>query len=1225
MQMKCMQVMRSALAALGFGLLFSAPALYAQNSLPPLWPTFTQPTSLVNVGLAGQSGDDYLATVSFQGAYNQQQFATRLYINTPSDASYWLAHALPAGITVTNLSYDSTDPDGTLKALLNTYGPHGSNNVSKYVICDPLNIPESCNMATTMAGINDAMVINPDNVSLVQSYGLTQVTNGDLRTYLWIGSNQDLIANAGAYGKTNMVGNPSGGGGTTGWQVRSGTVATGAGSGSCGGQGTTLEWTRPSETGSSWAWYQPTNVRVNVNSNPATPYIFSVQVCVASGAAVYLDVWDGANDLKSGTVAANTGWQTLQIAAPIPLPGPSGNTTIQLQVRSDGGATQVYFHNAATVDNRVAIDYYQYKNLFSQANQTILAQDFPPSANLRDYLIAANIFTFELTTDGAYPDEVALYKLILGKTGRITPVLGYIDHESEDVTNLGQNFGKFLNATDNYNNGSVWASMPQPSGLTQPAPTKFKTNNGTLYLAFATSDGDNISINEHTNVGHWTTSSYLGAVPMAWTTSPSLTQYAPGLISNFYTFLPQSQEMMAGPSGFGYTRMIGGSDLTTYAKDNLAFMNAEQMSSMTYWAWSNTSTDESNLFDFAAASKVPHVVWGTCLNASPYCREFHMEGSPATTAVDDQAIGYQLTPDLEVSAILQCLNNSTCYPYNSGAPNYLEAMLDDFTLTPDDTLFIAQQLSKLLSYPVVFMTPSMLAAAETGGGTVTSSPQAVLGSTLNSAYPQNVLYNTQGQTGGYGINTGPWALNSGCTTGQMYNSTLYKGGGAQELIVPINGNCYVWQYLTSGPAGSNNGTGTYQVGRYYRFSASVAGTGTAQMTIYDGTNNIHSSNVTLTSAWQTITMIVQINDATTSQMQLALVPSSTQRQTLYFNAGSVQPIGWFYSAPSSVEENQVAGGTSYNNGYFGAPAMYYSIPASQSNSQYLFASPGDFPSTDANTSYTASVDVAGTAGQQAYLDLWNGSSDSTSARATLGQQWQTLTTTFTTGSSALNAQFEIRIPAGNSAAETVYFRNASLVPTSSIPSYGFKTGLESGEPQLSWTNTVDTVAPGGGESNVSGALTQASSTITRGGGNAIQYGGAASGGTRTFAYLQAFSNSTTLTSNSRLSYWVYPMTPMGSESGASTMTGLNSTCVAIDMVFTDGTTLRDSTIVKDQYGNQVHPAHQCNHLQPDQWNYVTADLSPLSGKTVSRIDIGYDQAGASGNYGGYIDDIGLSK
>jgi hypothetical protein len=941
-----------------------------------------------------------------------------------------------------------------------------------------------------------------------------------------------------------------------------------------------------------------------------------VQVCVASGSPVFLDAWNGAEDLKTASVASGSGWQTLQIEVPIPLPGASGNTTVKLQVRTSGSSTQVFFHNAAVVDNRVAIDYYQYKNLISQANTTILAQDFPNSGNLRDYLIAAKIFTFQLTDDGAYTDEQKLYGLILNKTAHVTPVLGYIDHEGEDVTFMSSSYGKFLNASDDYNNGSVWASMPQPSSLSQPAPSKFKTYTGTLYLAFASSDGDNISVNQHQNVTRWTASNYLGAVPMAWTTSPSMTQYAPGLISNFYQYLPQSSEMMAGPSGFGYTRNIGGTDQSTFASDTKQFMNAEGMSSVTYWTNSNTSTDESNMFSFAGSVGVPHVLWGTCLNASPYCNEFSIKGT--STAVDDQAIGYHVTPALEVSAIVNCLGSSACNPYSSGKANFLEAMLDDFTLTPDDTLYIAQQLSLHESYPIVFLTPSMLAAAESGGGTATSSPQAVLGSMLTSAFPQNVLYNAQGQSGGYGMTSSNWALGSNCTTESLY-STTYLGGGTQALVVPANaGACYAWEYLGGGP----NGNGSLVTGRYYRITASVAGTGNAQLTVYDGSANNHSAVVALTPAYQTIAMVIKLNSATTGQIQIA-VTSSSSAQTLYFGGGTVQPIGWYYSAPSSLTGSQVAaGGTTYNNGYFGTQAMYLSVPSSQSASQWL-AQFGDTPAFAANTSYTATVDVAGTAGQLAYMDLWNGSNDSTSSTATLGQQWQTLSTNFTTGANPGTAQYEIRIPSGNSAAETVYFRNASLVPTSSIPGYGFKTGLENGDTQLSWSNTVDNSAPGGGESDVTSALTESSSTITRGGGYAIQYGGTASGGASTHAYLEAFNNSTTLTSNSRLSYWIYPMSPLGSESGASSMTGQNSTCVALDVIFTNGTALRNLGLT-DQYSNAFTPSGECYHLQSDQWNYVTVNLGNIGSLTVSRIDVGYDQPGASGNYGGYIDDITLS-
>jgi hypothetical protein len=83
--------------------------------------------------------------------------------------------------------------------------------------------------------------------------------------------------------------------------------------------------------------------------------------------------------------------------------------------------------------------------------------------------------------------------------------------------------------------------------------------------------------------------------------------------------------------------------------------------------------------------------------------------------------------------------------------------------------------------------------------------------------------------------------------------------------------------------------------------------------------------------------------------------------------------------------------------------------------------------------------------------------------------------------------------------------------------------------------------------------------------------------------------------------------------------------VAIDLIFTDGTALRNLGAV-DQHGNQVHPAHQCGHLNLDQWNQVISNIGAVAnGKTISKLDEGYDQPANTGGYRGYIDDISLSN
>jgi alpha-L-fucosidase 2 len=86
----------------------------------------------------------------------------------------------------------------------------------------------------------------------------------------------------------------------------------------------------------------------------------------------------------------------------------------------------------------------------------------------------------------------------------------------------------------------------------------------------------------------------------------------------------------------------------------------------------------------------------------------------------------------------------------------------------------------------------------------------------------------------------------------------------------------------------------------------------------------------------------------------------------------------------------------------------------------------------------------------------------------------------------------------------------------------------------------------------------------------------------------------------------------------------NSTCVAIDMIFTDGSTLRDSGAV-DQNGNRLHPAYQCGHLTLDAWNHVTVNLATNdANKQINRILVGYDHPNSTGGYRGYVDDLTIS-
>jgi hypothetical protein len=202
----------------------------------------------------------------------------------------------------------------------------------------------------------------------------------------------------------------------------------------------------------------------------------------------------------------------------------------------------------------------------------------------------------------------------------------------------------------------------------------------------------------------------------------------------------------------------------------------------------------------------------------------------------------------------------------------------------------------------------------------------------------------------------------------------------------------------------------------------------------------------------------------------------------------------------------------------------------------------------------------------------------------------------------------------------------------------FATSLETGDPQLTWTSTVDTGdKPRGGLLNVGGVCCNLtgpelkvgpSTPYPHVGTQIILYSGLDNNATKSYAYTKAFAfTDTFVTPSTTLSYWIFPQSNDTSFHHAA---GSNSTCVGVDLLFADliaGTeaSLRDSGAV-DQRGIKAHPAQQCNKIQLDKWNLVRVPLGGVAnGKQITQLDIGYDQAANSGGYRGFVDDISISQ
>ena len=187
-------------------------------------------------------------------------------------------------------------------------------------------------------------------------------------------------------------------------------------------------------------------------------------------------------------------------------------------------------------------------------------------------------------------------------------------------------------------------------------------------------------------------------------------------------------------------------------------------------------------------------------------------------------------------------------------------------------------------------------------------------------------------------------------------------------------------------------------------------------------------------------------------------------------------------------------------------------------------------------------------------------------------------------------------------------------PRTTTNASGFFSDFEAGIAQPDWNDTVDFQANVGGF--CCGLAQMETSTrrenIAHSGTTALMYSGNDADATRSFSYNKVFDVRIPVTASTTLSYWIYP------QSSAP-----NSAFVAVDLIFTDGSNLRDSGAT-DQNGVRVHPELQGRggRLAGNTWNEVRSTIGQwAAGKTIARILVAYDRPDATGTFRGFVDDI----
>jgi PA14 domain. len=229
-------------------------------------------------------------------------------------------------------------------------------------------------------------------------------------------------------------------------------------------------------------------------------------------------------------------------------------------------------------------------------------------SSLREYAIALGAAVIWL--DPKVAAENLLLSRFLSSMPAGSNYMGWWPEEEPGVTR-GSVYGIPTIASDFCTNLTYHSGMPR--GITiRPIPAK-PTLQNKIYVAFILSDGDNLQYVEHLLRKLWNNADR-GSVPMGWTMSPAMVDAMPGALNYFYKTATDNDNLISGPSGYGYTYPNNwtSSRLTQFTTKTEEYNNQAGFRVVTVW---NTITGGINLnVGLSFANNAPTLLGMTAQN-----------------------------------------------------------------------------------------------------------------------------------------------------------------------------------------------------------------------------------------------------------------------------------------------------------------------------------------------------------------------------------------------------------------------------------------------------------------------------------------------------------------------------------------------------------------------------------------------------------------------------------
>ncbi|MDX2972135.1 GxGYxYP domain-containing protein [Kribbella solani] len=525
----------------GFGLLpglaTEAQAAVSSTSGSParLLPVFNRPRHLDYGDVSKLSGGDQTLLTTLQGVVNRTE--PELYFiydigTTSVPDTKWLADMrLPA-----KLSKNPLD-------LVAKY----RNRIRGAIVHDPA-VPDSLNVATTLAGLENAVVADADQA---KAHGLKIVK--DLRGMF----DDDRVK-------------------TYRWQ---------------------LDNLFPRVTKQLLAGLPPTRVvdvenvqwleiaretrQIRDSSNRGT---YNLDVSAKLGQeAVYVRFADSFADdgwgasVRHVVVTANgTEFARFEPNSPEEAPylfdGSHSSIGGEANRFADGGNYWIYRFAPPAGTTSLVVTVEMWNQYLVSATDTAPTR-IEPFAYFRDYVVATKAMVSWLPPGGATGDLLIEH---FAKYPTLAPYMGWFANDVSgewDGVDLASKGGSPVVAADFYMNGTVHAGFTAPIS-DKPRPIKrISKPQNKVYLTLTFGEGDNIQYCQRRLRDIWDDPKR-GLVPTNWTISPLLAETGPGLYSHFQRTATANDLLVCGPSGGGYTYPASwkATELTQYLKMTGGFM-----------------------------------------------------------------------------------------------------------------------------------------------------------------------------------------------------------------------------------------------------------------------------------------------------------------------------------------------------------------------------------------------------------------------------------------------------------------------------------------------------------------------------------------------------------------------------------------------------------------------------------------------------------------------------